>query len=66
MDTILEHFPRVDHAFAYGSGVFGQPGLYVPGSARKRPVIDFIFGVKDPIAWHQEVCCDDYIENYVE
>lgn len=55
MDTILKQFPKVDHAFAYGSGVFTQPGLYSHGSAGKQPVLDFIFTVQDPITWHSEV-----------
>lgn len=61
MDTILDHFPKVDHAFAYGSGVFSQPGLYSSGSVKKQPVLDFIFTVQDPIAWHKEVCDTPHI-----
>jgi len=57
MDSILDQFPKVDHAFAYGSGVFHQPGLYSSGKKSKQPVLDFIFTVQDPIAWHQEVRC---------
>lgn len=57
MDTILDQFPKVEHAFAYGSGVFTQPGLYSSGSVgQQQPVLDFIFTVQDPIAWHHEVC----------
>eukprot|EP00889_Picochlorum_renovo_P001000 jgi/Picre1/28030/NNA_000991.t1 len=53
---ILKHFPTIDHAFAYGSGVFGQPGLYdrVKKKAGKQPMIDFVFAVRDPVRWHQE------------
>lgn len=55
---ILEHFPTIDHAFAYGSGVFGQPGLYDRvRKAGKQPMIDFVFAVRDPVRWHQEVRC---------
>lgn len=56
-DAILRHFPPVQHAFAYGSGVFDQPDLY---SAADRasgagPMVDFIFAVEDPAEWHRKV-----------
>ena len=51
---IVKEFPKIDHAFSYGSGVFHQPGLYAAKGASK-PMIDFIFGVQDPIQWHEEV-----------
>lgn len=68
--SVLADFPPVQHAFAYGSGVFEQPGLYerppqgppegaaaaaADGSSGDRPMLDFIFAVDDPIAWHEEV-----------
>jgi hypothetical protein len=68
LHSVLESFPPVQHAFAYGSGIFKQPGLYNEqqggagsgtGSASgggDRPMLDFIFGVEDPVAWHAEVC----------
>eukprot|EP00983_Pelagomonas_calceolata_P006482 212935-Pelagomonas_calceolata.AAC.2 len=28
--AVLNHLPPVQHAFAYGSGVLHQPGLYMP------------------------------------
>lgn len=71
LHTVLASFPPVQHAFAYGSGVFKQPGLYdgqpeasaeVPTAAAAgaagtgdRPMLDFIFAVDDPVAWHAEV-----------
>jgi len=46
--TVLSQFPAVRHAFAYGSGVFEQPGLYAAAGgagagAGARPMLDFIF-----------------------
>lgn len=56
LDALLKPFPPVDHAFAYGSGVFHQPGLYAPSSnTTDRPMLDFIFAVDDPVVWHAEV-----------
>eukprot|EP01023_Acetabularia_acetabulum_P059413 TRINITY_DN713_c0_g1_i1.p1 TRINITY_DN713_c0_g1~~TRINITY_DN713_c0_g1_i1.p1 ORF type:complete len:459 (+),score=50.62 TRINITY_DN713_c0_g1_i1:86-1462(+) len=50
---ILQRFPKVQHAFAYGSGVFHQPDLYdKPSSRADRPMIDFVLVVDDPVAWH--------------
>lgn len=59
MKYILNGFPDVKHAFAYGSGVFRQPGLYPSGSGddsrHNGPMIDLVFAVDDPVAWHREV-----------
>lgn len=79
LHSVLNGFPPVQHAFAYGSGVFKQPGLYDampeagqlsaepaggaaaaadPASssgAADQPMLDFIFAVEDPVAWHTEV-----------
>jgi len=52
--AVLEQFPPVAHAFAYGSGVFRQPGLYPLGSG-DRPMLDFIFAVDAPAQWHAQV-----------
>ncbi len=65
LHSVLADFPPVQHAFAYGSGVFEQPGLYdrspqgAPegAAAADRPMLDFIFVVDDPEAWHAEVRC---------
>ena len=55
MEDVLAHFPRIEHAFAYGSGVFDQPGLYPDPRADARPLVDLIFAVEDPPAWHAQV-----------
>ena len=52
--AVLQQFPPVAHAFAYGSGVFRQPGLYTLGSG-DRPMLDFIFAVDAPAQWHAQV-----------
>jgi hypothetical protein len=50
---VIEEFPSMRHAFAYGSGVFSQPGLYEKKS--ERAMIDFIFVVEKPASWHYKV-----------
>ena len=52
MQQILAQFLQrtMRLAFAYGSGVFQQHG----NSYMKNNMIDFIFAVDDPVAWHQE------------
>uniref|UniRef100_A0A383W2E8 Phosphatidate cytidylyltransferase, mitochondrial n=1 Tax=Tetradesmus obliquus TaxID=3088 RepID=A0A383W2E8_TETOB len=56
-DLVQRNFPAIDYGFAYGSGVFVQPDLYEahhrPGAA-SGPMLDFIFVVADPQAWHTE------------
>mmetsp|Transcript_11264 Transcript_11264/g.24264 ORF Transcript_11264/g.24264 Transcript_11264/m.24264 type:complete len:394 (-) Transcript_11264:610-1791(-) len=64
LSSLLKHFPPVRHAFAYGSGVLHQPGLYnqdvsTSTSASKNidakgPMIDFIFAVEDSMQWHKQ------------
>eukprot|EP01025_Chloroclados_australasicus_P051437 TRINITY_DN5987_c1_g1_i1.p1 TRINITY_DN5987_c1_g1~~TRINITY_DN5987_c1_g1_i1.p1 ORF type:complete len:449 (+),score=33.33 TRINITY_DN5987_c1_g1_i1:83-1429(+) len=52
---ILQRFPKVQHAFAYGSGVFHQPDLYGKSKNRAdRPMIDFVLAVDDPVVWHRQ------------
>nr|XP_012640712.1 phosphatidate cytidylyltransferase, mitochondrial isoform X2 [Microcebus murinus]XP_012640713.1 phosphatidate cytidylyltransferase, mitochondrial isoform X2 [Microcebus murinus] len=47
---ILSHFPEeLSLAFAYGSGVYRQAG---PNSDQKNAMMDFVFTVDDPVAWH--------------
>ncbi|XP_077607728.1 phosphatidate cytidylyltransferase, mitochondrial isoform X4 [Crocuta crocuta] len=49
---ILSHFPEeLSLAFAYGSGVYRQVG---PSSDQKNAMLDFVFAVDDPIAWHSK------------
>lgn len=49
---ILSHFPEeLSLAFAYGSGVFRQAG---PSSDQKDAMLDFVFAVDDPLAWHSK------------
>lgn len=57
MEDVLGHFPKVDYAFAYGSAIFQQPGLYedADGVISPRPMVDLIFAVDDPTAWHAQV-----------
>ncbi|BDA51403.1 phosphatidate cytidylyltransferase, mitochondrial [Coccomyxa sp. Obi] len=47
---LIDEFPGMRHAFAYGSGVFNQPGLYEDNV--KKAMIDFIFVVENPASWH--------------
>lgn len=54
-----ENFPQVEYAFAYGSGVMYQPGLY-PGSGgggsnSGAPMVDLMFAVDDARKWHVQV-----------
>ena len=72
--SIVGHFPPMEFAMAYGSGVFSQKGYsatqvripppdmhsthcgatYADEHIAQRPMIDFIFGVRDPKEWHAE------------
>lgn len=52
-------FPNVELAFAYGSGVFQQQGYddlarkQNANSGSKAPMVDLVFAVADPVAWHR-------------
>ncbi|XP_066206889.1 phosphatidate cytidylyltransferase, mitochondrial isoform X2 [Saccopteryx leptura] len=49
---ILSHFPEeLSLGFAYGSGVYRQAG---PSSNQKNVMLDFVFTVDDPVAWHSK------------
>ncbi|XP_048954503.1 phosphatidate cytidylyltransferase, mitochondrial isoform X4 [Canis lupus dingo] len=49
---ILSHFPEeLSLAFAYGSGVYRQVG---PSADQKNAMLDFVFTVDDPVAWHSK------------
>ena len=54
LSAVLQQFPPVTQAFAYGSGVYRQPGLYRLGGDDK-PMLDFIFAVDTPTQWHEQV-----------
>lgn len=49
----LHDLPTVEFAFAYGSGVFQQPGSLTL-SKNEAPMVDYIFGVRVPELWHSE------------
>ena len=58
--AVLDNVPPVNHAFGYGSGVLPQPLRDDEGpsaSARDHAatgsVVDFVFAVDDPRAWHR-------------
>lgn len=54
--AICALFPSLRHAFAYGSGIYTQPGLYNGGTLlADRASLDFIFVVENPASWHYEV-----------
>ncbi|XP_048212242.1 phosphatidate cytidylyltransferase, mitochondrial isoform X2 [Perognathus longimembris pacificus] len=49
---VLAHFPgELSLAFAYGSGVFRQAGR---GWDQKNTMLDLVFTVDDPVAWHTQ------------
>ena len=45
---ILSHFPKVQFAMAYGSGVFKQRGNH------HNLMLDLVFAVSDPYEWHKQ------------
>ena len=47
---VLDDFPAVRYAFAYGSGAVRQEGY----EGAKKPMIDFVLVVDDPCTWHKE------------
>ena len=60
LSAFLKTVPIVQHAFAYGSGIFPQKGLYESGGKGKGPMLDFIFAVEDPSSWHEQVSLEDF------
>ena len=53
----LRSLPPFAAAWAYGSAVFAQPGLYDEGAtptsaSRPPPMVDYLVAVPDPAAWH--------------
>jgi hypothetical protein len=52
---VLNQFPKVDFAFAYGSGAVAQEGYdYKKKLAAELPMLDLILVVEDSLAWHKE------------
>ncbi|SAM00576.1 hypothetical protein [Absidia glauca] len=47
-DIVAQFNAPIRYAFAYGSGVFRQNGY----DEKKKPMMDFIFGVSHPGHWH--------------
>jgi len=54
LSEFLKTLPSVQHAFAYGSGIFQQEGLYAAAGG-KGPMLDFILAVDNPREWHDQV-----------
>ena len=50
---ILQQFPPVVYAFAYGSGVVTQGGYDYSKPSSQLPMLDLVFVVEDSEAWHQ-------------
>ncbi|CAM9106839.1 unnamed protein product [Ascophyllum nodosum] len=54
LTELIEAFPAVDFAFAYGSGVIQQQGYSKHvSSASELPMLDLVLAVKDSEAWHR-------------
>ena len=56
-DMIGATFPDVEFAFGYGSGVFPQKGggaQVLSAIKSSAPMVDMVFAVKDPEAWHSQ------------
>ena len=51
---LLEQFPIVDSAFAYGSGAVKQSGYEYTLEEDELPMMDLVFAVEDPVTWHEE------------
>jgi hypothetical protein len=47
--ALLAHFPPTRYSMAYGSGVFAQRG-----ALDAAPMLDFVFAVDCPAAWHAD------------
>lgn len=50
LPKLLEDFPPLDFAFAYGSGVFEQKGNE---NVAKPLMVDLVFSAKDSYGWHK-------------
>ena len=51
---LLNQYPTVDIAFAYGSGVLKQTGYNDEEDSSKMPMIDLVFAVKNVEEWHNQ------------
>jgi Phosphatidate cytidylyltransferase, mitochondrial len=64
-DQLLQDFPSVQAAFGYGSGIFKQPSA--AGSRHAgQPMLDFIFAVRDPQGWHEQVTVSSQLGLHVK
>lgn len=52
LKDVLDILPEVRYAFAYGSAVTRQPGLY--SKKDTKPLVDFMLAVDSPEQWHQQ------------
>ncbi len=51
-EELLNQFPPVEYAFAYGSGAITQGGYDYNQDPASLPMIDMVFVVEDSVAWH--------------
>ena len=53
LQSIVNSFNApIEFAMGYGSGVFAQAG-YGKDKSQEKPQVDMIFGVRDPVAFHE-------------
>ena len=64
-DQLLQDFPSVQAAFGYGSGIFKQPSA-AGGRHASQPMLDFIFAVRDPQGWHEQVTVTSQLNFHVK
>lgn len=67
-DDLLQGFPPVEFAFAYGSGVVEQGGYkYEQTEPSKLPMLDLILVVDDSEKWHADnmVCNDSHYSSLI-
>lgn len=65
VDQLLQDFPSVQAAFGYGSGIFKQPSA-AGGHHASQPMLDFIFAVRDPQGWHEQVTTSSQLGLHVK
>jgi translocator assembly and maintenance protein 41 len=54
VQELLQRFPKVEYAFAYGSGAVEQIGYNYAVASEELPMLDLVFVVDDSAAWHAE------------